>query len=263
MKKCFTINPMRTKEEFESYDCLFKNNIYQAIEIFYPYQQSISQLKDYTQSVYNIQNKYPNIEIVCHLPHAMYNGLCLDEHLNAGSLEIMMAAAKFASQFSAKKLTLHLGHINKEIDRQYYVDKVIPLLQTLCDYVKQFNQVVMIENMPCDNELGYSPEELLEIIQRVNRNNLKFIYDCGHAHVSTYDDVSYLYILKDYLYHLHYSDNDSSRDAHGKMGTGNIDFDKQFKVLKEINYNELHCMEVIYKTVDDLLLYVKDFNKYE
>lgn len=263
MKKCFTINHLRKQEEILSYEKLLKDNIYQAIEIFYPYNQSQEQLNQYTESVKYLINKYPNTEVVLHLPHAMNNGLCLDEHLNKGSLEIMFAAAKYANYFQAKKLTLHLGHINQNKSRDYYINKIIPILKKLCNYVKQFNQIVMIENMPGSGELGYSPLELLKIFEETKEDNLKFIFDTGHAHVSEYDDTSYLTILKDYLYHIHYSDNDGSRDAHARIGTGTIDFNKHFEVLKSINYNELHCMEIIYHTVDDLILYEKDIIKYE
>ena len=40
---------------------------------------------------------------------------------------------------------------------------------------------VMIENMPGSGELWYSPKEILEIINEVNLDNLKFILDTGHA----------------------------------------------------------------------------------
>ena len=62
--------------------------------------------------------------MVLHLPHSIYNGLCLDKHLNAGSLEIMKAGAKYASSFGIKKLTLHLGQVDKNVDRSYFVKKI-------------------------------------------------------------------------------------------------------------------------------------------
>lgn len=261
MKKCFTINQMRTREEFLSYHKLFDENLYQAVEIFYPYNQSTAQLEQYMHSVAELQTKYPHLEMVLHLPHGLYNGLCLEEHLNSGSFEVMVAAARFAATFKIKKLTLHLGLIDTNIDRNVYVEKIIPLLQKLCDIVKTNNQVIMIENMPTNRELGYSPDELLTIIKGVNRSNLKFIYDTGHAHVSEYDDISYLYTLKDYLYHIHYSDNDGSRDAHKELGTGTIDFKCILTTLNEIKYQELHCMEIIYHTVEDLIKNVNDFEQ--
>ena len=154
MKKCFTINQMRKRENFIDYMRLLDNDIYQAIEIFYPYNQSQEQIKQYTNSVLEIHEKYPNVELVLHLPHSIFNGLCLDEHLNTGSKEIMMAGMKYASLFGIKKLTLHLGHIDKAIDRSSYYEKVSLILKELCDYASLFNQVIMIENMPGSNELG-------------------------------------------------------------------------------------------------------------
>ena len=263
MRKCFTINPMRTKEEFKSFMTLLEDNTYQAIEIFNPFRQSLEQQKDYTDSVKEIKEKYPNTEIVLHLPHSKIDGLCLDEHLNIGSLQVMKDSADYAAQFGVKKLTLHLGLIDLSIDRHVYVDKVIPILQELCDFVSKNNQNIMIENMPGKHELGYSPDELYEIITRVDRKNLKFIFDTGHAHCSEYNDTDFLYKLKDYLFHIHYNDNDSTRDAHTRIGSGTIDFDKHFKALKDINYNQLHCMEVIYKDVNDLRTYAEDLKKYE
>ena len=263
MKKCFTINQMRKRENFIDYMRLLDNDIYQAIEIFYPYNQSQEQIKQYTNSVLEIHEKYPNVELVLHLPHSIYNGLCLDEHLNTGSKEIMMAGMKYASLFGIKKLTLHLGHIDKAIDRSGYYEKVSLVLKELCEYASLFNQVIMIENMPGSNELGYSPEELLTIIKLTNKDNLKFIFDTGHAHVSEYDDFSYLYLLKDYLYHIHYSDNDGTRDAHTRVGSGTYDFKKHFEVLKEINYQELHCMEILHQNADDLIEIVNDIKQYD
>lgn len=263
MKKCFTINQLRKKEEILSYLPLLENNIYQAVEIFYPYKEPIDHFVDYTNSINTLISKVPSLEVVLHLPHALYNGLCLDEHLESGSLQIMMAAAKYASSFNVKKLTLHLGHINKDIERSIYINKIIPILQVLCDYVNNFDQVIMIENMPSDVELGYSPQELLTIFERVNRHNIKFIFDTGHAHASIHDDTSYLVILKDYLYHIHYNDNNGLRDEHKRIGLGTIDFDKHFAILKEIGYEQLHCMEVIYKDKNDLEDYANDLMKYE
>lgn len=263
MKKCFTINQMRTREDFIEYMRLLEKGLYHGIELFYPYNQSNAQIKQYTESVYEIISKFPDVELVLHLPHSVYNGLCKEEHLNAGSKEIMYGGMRFASQFGVKKLTLHLGHVDDNIDRKSYLPSLTSILTDLCDYASKFNQVIMIENMPSDAEYGYSPQEILELIDLVNKDNLKFIFDTGHAHVSKYEDTSYLYILKDYLYHIHYSDNDGTRDAHARIGTGNIDFDKHFKVLKEINYQQLHCMEIIHPKISDLELYALDVKKFE
>ena len=57
MKKCFTINQMRKRENFVDYMTLLDEGLYEAIELFYPYNQSFDQLKQYTNSVNEIINK--------------------------------------------------------------------------------------------------------------------------------------------------------------------------------------------------------------
>ena len=260
MKICFTINPDRTKEEFESFYPLLEDNTFQAVELFYPYDRKKEQFDSYTECSKKISKM--GKEMVLHLPHGINNGICRDVDLEKNSLQILKDGCTYASQFGVKKLTLHLGHIDNDHDRSYYIEKCLPNLMELCDHAKKYNQNIMIENMPGDGELGYSPDELLEIITRCNRPNLKFIYDTGHGHCSIYKDTDFIYKLKDYLYHLHYSDNDGSRDAHGPIGSGNIDFNAHFKALADINYDELHCMEILYHTADDLRRLVKGFDPY-
>ena len=65
MKKCFTINPMRTREEFISYMKLLDDKLYQATEIFYPYNQSNAQIEQYTSSVNEIKKLYPMLKWFC------------------------------------------------------------------------------------------------------------------------------------------------------------------------------------------------------
>lgn len=260
MKKCFTINPNRTKEEIKSYETLLKNNVYQAVEIFYPYNKSSNQFIEYTNELQDILHQYPSVEFVLHLPHGLENGITRKEDLEKNSLQILLDGSDYAKRFNVKKLTLHLGHIDKNLSREENIANALLPLRRLCEHALNNNQVVMIENMPNDSELGYSPEEILTIIKNINMTNLKFIFDTGHAHVSKYEDTSFIYLLKDYLYHIHYSDNKGVHDEHKYLGSGTIDFKAHFKALKDINYDQLHCMEIIYQNVDDLKKYADEFN---
>lgn len=256
MKKCFTANTTRTKEDFESYEKLIKNNIYQAIEIFYPYQLSEEKQNEYFENVKKIKDKY-DIEIVMHLPHGPSNNLC-DFVGYREIIDRMKAGIDFTASFKTKKLTLHLGQVDKNIDRKKYIEHIILVLKELCEYAFKFNMNVMIENMPGDNELGYSPMEIREIIDKVDEENLKFILDTGHAHVSSYANEEYIEVLKDKLYHMHFSDNNGLRDEHKRIGLGNIDFVSIFKKLHEVGYDNLHCNEIIFKTADELEIFAKD-----
>lgn len=255
IKRCFTINQNRTTEEFKTYEELIKNNVFQAIEIFYPYDKTEEQLETYKQNVLNLM-KY-DIEVVLHLPHGFRSDL-----LNFEEYEVILQRFKdaidFAKQFNVNKLTLHLGSFNDHSKgRQYFIDKSIETIKILSDYCYPMN--LMIENMPGYNELGYSPDEIKEIIESSYRSNVKFILDFGHANVSDYKIEEYIDTLGKYLMHLHISDNDGTRDQHKPIGCGNIDYKKVFKLLKD--YKELYCLEIIYQTDQDLLNYAKKFNE--
>ncbi len=257
IKKCFTINQHRTTEEFASYERLIKEKKFSAIEIFYPYDKTEEEQEVYKQNVLNLM-KY-DIEVVLHLPHGNHSNLCNPSNYTE-VIERFKKAIDFSKQFGVKKLTLHLGGFDgndETVSRDELVNKCIENVKKLADYC--YPQYLMIENMPASNELGYSPDEILYIITKANCSNVKFIFDFGHANVSQYRIEEYIEKLSNFLMHLHISDNDGTKDQHHRIGTGNIDYKKIFKLLSF--YKELYCLEIIYQDVNDLIVYEKDLNK--
>jgi len=262
MKKCFTINPLRSTQEIKSYYQLFEKNIYQAIEIFYPYLQSQVRYAEYTKDIKDLLMNFPGIEVIMHLPHGIKNNLCDLENYQE-IITIMKNGIDYSKQFNIKKLTLHLGIVDLYLDRNTYLNHINAVLEDLCIYTSKSSMVIMIENMPGIGELGFCPQEILSIIKRANQKNLKFILDTGHANVSKYPMSEYINTLQDYLVHLHLSDNSGLRDEHGKLGTGTIDFFEFISLLKNINYQELYCLEIIYKDVDDLYVNAASLDYYD
>lgn len=262
MKKCFTINPFRTDADFNEFDAMLATNHFQGIEIFYPYPLSLETQEKYKCNVMKLHQKYPHVEVVMHLPYGQDNDLCNFDKYQI-TLQVLKDGIDYTSQFKTKKLTLHLGYVDKDKQRSLYIKHIIPVLQELCDYAQQYHMAVMIENMPGIAELGFGPEEILEIITNTKRNNLKFILDTGHAHVSRYENPAYIRLLGSYLHHTHFSDNDQSGDQHKRMGLGNIDFREVFDELNKINYHELHCLEIIFQKPEEILEFAKDMDLYQ
>lgn len=253
LKTCFTINQNRTTEEFLSYEKLIQDNLFQAVEIFYPYNKTLEDQKTYEQNAMNLM-KY-NIEFVLHLPFGPLSDL-MNEEQESMIIQRMKDGIDFGKKFNVNKFTLHLGSYNNEqLGRKYFVNKCIRIMKELCLHAYPAN--VMIENMPGYNELGYSPLEIKEILEGTNMPNAKFIIDFGHANVSKYSIKEYLYTLKDYLLHTHISDNDGSCDQHKPIGYGNIDYKEVYSLMNEVNYEELYCLEIIYHTSEDLKQYQK------
>lgn len=258
MKKCFTITALRTAEDFQGYQNLLLDGTFLAIEIFFP--STVPEQKAYRENVSKLLSPFPDLEVIMHLPFGKTSDLCDWDQLPE-TIQRMKAAMDFGFPFGVKKLTLHLGYVKKTIPREEYLERIVKTLKDLCDYAKKLEMTVMIENMPTEKELGYAPEEILDIIVRTGKPNLKFIFDIGHAHVATGLDLAYLTVLKDYLCHLHLSDNHGIRDEHREIGFGNVDFLAFFTKLREIGYDQTFCLEILHKNEADLRSYAAEFDR--
>ena len=264
MKKCFTINAMRNHNDFIGFNELLDKGLFKGIEIFYPYNVSSEQRALYERELKSLVDKHQDIEVVLHLPHGGANNLINSDYSeNEEIIKRMKDAISFGSIYGAKKYTLHLGSAYKEenASRGKLIDALIKVLKDLTKYAGQ--ALVMIENMPRDNELGYSPKEILDIITKVGSDNLTFIMDTGHAHVSCYEEEDYINTLGHVLTHMHFSDNNGLRDEHKPIGEGNIDFVKLFNNLKKINYSHLHCLEILFNDYHQLIDYAKRIEEFD
>ena len=94
IRKCFTVNPNRTKEEINSYEVLLEKGIYVGVEIFYPYQKSFEHIEMYKENIKKYL-KYPNVEMVCHLPYGKDNNLA-----SLYNIDILLKRFKEAIDFS-------------------------------------------------------------------------------------------------------------------------------------------------------------------
>ena len=252
MRKCFTIIAQRPKEDILSFEeHLVKTKVFSGCEIFYPYNVSEEQKNIYSETIKNF-TKYDNFEIVLHMPYASDSNIAIE------SEEIMtrqLDAIDFAHKYGVKKLTLHPGFQVDEISRIDALKISVENVKRLCDHAKKYDMIIMIENLVGKHELCLNEEELLEYFKLVNKENCKFILDCGHYNVANQnkDLKDVVYKLKDYLEHLHLSNNYNLRDEHAPLDKGNINFKAYFKYLCDINYKGLYCSEVLYKTYEDLL----------
>jgi sugar phosphate isomerase/epimerase len=258
MKKCFTITALRTAEDFQGYQNLLREGTFSAIEIFFP--STVPEQNAYKLNVQKLLFPFPGLEVIMHLPFGKASDLCDWDHLPE-TISKMKAGMDFGAPFQVKKLTLHLGFVKKAIPREEYLARITETLKDLCDYAEKLGMTVMIENMPTEKELGYSPEEILDIIVRTGKPNLKFIFDIGHAHVASGLDLAYLSVLKDYLCHLHLSDNHGVSDEHRNLGFGTVDFLAFFSKLREIGYDQTFCLEILHKSEADLRSYAAEFDR--
>ena len=84
-------------------------------------------------------------------------------------------------------------------------------------------------------EADLPPKELLALVKRFNHPSLKITYDSGNSSSLGYDSYEEITTYGNYLSNIHIKDR-VLRGTTVPLGTGNADFDKLFRGLKEANY---------------------------
>ena len=267
MKKCFTITVLRSTEDIKkAEELLVKTGIYQGCEIFYPYDVSEEIKETYAKNIERFM-KYPDFEIVCHLPYGVNTNPATYNNLER-TMQRYYDAIDFCVKYNVKGLTLHPGHEDGVLTHEESVSLSIENTKKICDYAKKYGMYIMLENMVNPDELCLTLREMLDYHKRVDRDNLKLTFDCGHYHASAQNeelpkDLSkYVLAFKDKIAHLHLHDNCGSKDQHLKLGEGTIDFKQYFNTLKSINYDGLYGSEVLFKDYEELLYTAQKIYEY-
>lgn len=99
-------------------------------------------------------------------------------------------------------------------------------IQELCDYADDRGIVIAVENMPKMPKIyGMVPDEMLDILKDVNRDNAGITFDVGHANtLGLVDEFVEKCLGK--IKHMHIHDNHGSRDEHLPLGQGTVDWTK-------------------------------------
>jgi D-psicose/D-tagatose/L-ribulose 3-epimerase len=86
----------------------------------------------------------------------------------------------------------------------------------------------------------------------VNHPRCKMMYDTFHAHIEEKNTPRAIRALKDWLVHVHISENDRSTP-----GQGNVRWAENFDTLKEIGYDGLMVVEAFGLALDKLVAATK------
>ncbi len=254
---------------YEIVDQLLSNKIFAGFEISadYMYEEQIK--TEYLKLINYAKTKYDPI-ITAHANPAFNLGFS-DARLRNFALENLKQEIDFASTIGAKLMVIHPGcygqmDVPKQADTKQKtllinleqtkikrtIEFTIAGLITLCDYAKDKGVLIALENIILRNEVGKSPEDINYLFKAVNRDNLVFTLDAGHAYRYGINPADYLKRLDIKPFHLHLSDNDGHCDLHNVIGSNDIDFDQLFHELIAINFTGTVLVEVFLDNVNEL-----------
>lgn len=134
---------------------------------------------------------------------------------------------------------------------------LVEAVQTLADSAP--NLLLGLENLVYPHELYRSPEELLDLIRKVNRSNVGLTLDVGHAQVCGYGASDFINLLGDDLLHVHLHDNHGVIDEHLPLGQGIVDYLGVIQSLKKLDYQGVVNLEFSAKNPQDYRRYLLEF----
>ena len=193
-----------------------------------------------------------NLELTLHLPFSDMNLGGLNTGIRNEVLRQMMDYIKIASDF-VELAVVHPGYLSpygaQLPDLAWKTN--IECLQSICDFAADYGITIAVENMPQVPKIfGKYPQEMIQMVEEVNRDNVGLTFDVGHANTMVRGNGEimgdFLKLYKDRTSHVHLHDNMGKNDEHLPLGKGNVDWKRVLGSLS--NYKgrfvtEVNCVE--------------------
>lgn len=219
--------------------------------VFYESYLSPEIHKEYLELVHRIKSEL-NVGFTIHAPVLDIHLGSLNQKIRELAQEEIKASLNFAREIDASVVVVHpapaiLSMPTGEWCKQRYeslsvaTEKSIQqernLLRSLKDLADYAPDILLgVENLIFPHELYKSPEEIKELLEKVNRTNVGFTFDVGHAQISGHNPADFINVLGDQVYHVHLHDNHGVIDEHLPLGEGIIDYVGIIQSLKQSNY---------------------------
>lgn len=165
-----------------------------------------------------------NLVITIHLPYSDLNLASMNQPIWEETVRQMKSCLDLASDFVGLAV-VHPGHLSPlgmQMPDAAWEQNILGI-RTICDHADELGMTIAVENMVnMPALLGRVPSEIVGIIETVDRDNLGFALDVGHA--NTNGNVSEFLALRDRIIHAHIHDNHGIRDEHLPVGFGTVDW---------------------------------------
>ena len=133
----------------------------------------------------------------------------------------LLSDIHLATRLSCHKLVFHTG-FNPLVPSASYQER---FLVAHTDFWQQAAAVNSDLIICLENQWENDPALLLDLMQRIDKPNVRLCLDVGHANAySTLSPVGWLQRLAPWVAHMHWSDNLGDHDSHLPLGAGSIDW---------------------------------------
>ena len=166
--------------------------------------------------------------------------------LNA-SIKSYIEMAKICNDINAKMMTIHPGLANFMISsiREYNKIQLKKAINQLLNFTSGYNLMICLENMPKKADIMLDTADIEETFSIINRNDLYMTYDTSHFYTN---DGNVGLLWKKFhkkIKNVHLVDNfTKDSDTHPPLGTGKINFNRIFEIIKSYDYKGPLIIEI-------------------
>lgn len=172
-------------------------------------------------------------ELSLHAPYHDCNIATLNRGIEKEVISQIMECIETAHYLETDIVVVHPGFIaSRKFERKAVLKKMIEKLKEITNYAENHGVKICLENLSAKNKaMCVEIPEIKKVIKSIDNESLKITFDIAHANTTKSGPLKYIKELKDYIEHVHISDNTGSND-HLTLGQGNINFEEVLKNLR-------------------------------
>jgi sugar phosphate isomerase/epimerase len=214
---------------------------FEGVEIYYEGRHHLPQKEILDElSIYDFQ-------LYLHAPFSDLNLASFNQTVLDESKRQIKRSLEVASTIGIDLVTIHFGRYSPL--GLSYPEKAVKRnresVQDITEHAESLGLDIAFENAPNGFGAMYGPLENIEKL--IQETSIKITLDMGHAHTWNIKLENFIFRLNSQISHIHIHDNTGETDMHLGMGEGGIDYKSAFEALREINYKNALCLEMLYE----------------
>lgn len=173
----------------------------------------------------------------------------------------------YCNQLNLKNIVIHPGYLDyyetPKVENKAFLDRMerdlqtatkhsVTMLRKLSSMADEYGLTILLENMPLPRAIAKNCDELRELKNLINMDNVKFVLDTGHLHLTGNDMHQNIICLGDDLRQIHVHDNDTEYDQHRIPGLGTIKWDSFAKSLIDSNFSGIIIIELGESSLEEI-----------
>ncbi|MHB9038027.1 MAG: sugar phosphate isomerase/epimerase family protein [Armatimonadota bacterium] len=144
-----------------------------------------------------------------------------DDEVHERGVDALIESIELANVLEAGKVIVHASDVLVNGKGRQF-DRARGVLREVAAIANESDIVIAVENLP-PGYLGHTPEELLALLDGIDRRSIAICFDSGHANLSGhFEEFAEALLPHSVAAHIH--DNNGADDQHKFPGEGTIDW---------------------------------------